>query len=785
MGGILSGASNAKQQKAVGALQFQTSQHGGVIPLVYGTTRVSPNLIDYDDFMATPSARQGGAGKGGGGGKGGGQQYKYSASVIMGLCQGPIAGIGTLWWDKNVGTLSSLPAGVYLGSDGQAADPYWQTRHANKALGYSGTATVVANNFAMGNTATLPNFSFEVEGLLSLSGTNGLDANPAAIVSDFLTNPRYGAGFPVPNLGDLSLYSAYCQALGLMLSPMLDTQQEAQQHLGDFVKITNSAIVWSGGLLKIIPYGDQPVTGNGAAYVPDTTPLYSLGEDDFIVQESSVGGSSGVSPGGPVLRSGSGSITGGFGDDPLRVLRSTPADADNSIQLECLDRSNNYNTAIVEAFDQAAVDVYGVRRASSLKARAIVDPINVGPIVAQLLLQRALLFRNTYQFKLGWKFCLLEPMDLVQITDSRLGVSALTVRITAVEEDEEGTLSITAEDFFGGYSTAVVYPKQSGAGYVPNWNSPPGDVNPPIIFEPPAALLTGGLEIWVALSGGANWGGAQVWISSDGNSYALAGTVNSLAVQGVLTADLPPHSSPDATNTLSVDLNESRGQLASVSSTDAANLVTLCYAGGELLAYQTATLTAVSKYALTTLYRGAYGSTITDHPAGTLFARLDGSIGRFSYQSSLIGQTIHLKFASMNIVGGGLQGLDSLPVYTYNVRGTGQASSIIVSGSFSGRPTANLVLQSYVFAAPATVPAGLSGSRGTAATAATASTTFNIQKNGANVGTMVFAPSAAAATFTMNSAILFNAGDVLSLVAPSAPDATVANLAWTIMGIPQ
>src|SRR5580700_6331530 len=115
-----------------------------------------------------------------------------------------------------------------------------------------------------------------------------------------------------------------------------------------------------------------------------------------------------------------------------------------------------------------------------------------------------------------------------KITDSRLGVSALTVRITAVEEDEEGTLSITAEDFFGGYSTAVVYPKQSGAGYVPNWNSPPGDVNPPIILEPPAALLTGGLEIWVALSGGANWGGAQVWISSDGNSYALAGTVNSL-----------------------------------------------------------------------------------------------------------------------------------------------------------------------------------------------------------------------------------------------------------------
>src|SRR6185437_12273575 len=220
------------------------------------------------------------------------------------------------------------------------------------------------------------------------------------------------------------------------------------------------------------------------------------------------------------------------------------ADATNSIQLECLDRSNNYNTAVVEAFDQAAIELYGLRRDSSLKARAIVDPVNVAPLVAQLMLQRALLFRNTYSFRLGWKYCLLEPMDLVQITDARLGLSGLTVRITEVEEDAEGTLSITAEDFFGGYSTAVLYPKQSGAGYVANWSAPPGDINPPVILEPPPALLSGSLELWVALSGGANWGGAQVWISSDGHSYALAGAVASPAVQGVLTAELPAHPSP-------------------------------------------------------------------------------------------------------------------------------------------------------------------------------------------------------------------------------------------------
>src|SRR5262249_54507805 len=148
---------------------------------VYGTTRVSPNMVAYDDFKATPSSSRSGAGKGGGGGKGGAQQYKYSASIIMGVCQGPIVGIGTVWWDKNIGNLSSLPAALYLGSDGQVSDPYWQTNHADKTLGYSGTAMVVANNYIMGDTATLPNFSFEVQGLAALSGTNGRDANPATI----------------------------------------------------------------------------------------------------------------------------------------------------------------------------------------------------------------------------------------------------------------------------------------------------------------------------------------------------------------------------------------------------------------------------------------------------------------------------------------------------------------------------------------------------------------------------------------------------------------------------
>jgi hypothetical protein len=930
MGGILGGGSNAKQHRAVGSLQFQTSQAGGVIPLIYGTTKVSPNLLDYDDFTATPSAQSGGKGKGGGGGKGGGQQYMYSASFIMGVCQGPIIGFGMAWWDKNIGTVAGLQniSSINLGADGQAIDPYWASAHPAKAISYSGTANIVFANYQLGNTATLPNFNLEVIGIgASVSGAspNRYDANPAYIVSDFLTNPRYGANFPSANLdpaitsGAASSYASYCAALGLFLSPLLDQQQEAQQSLADITQVTNSAIVWSGALLKIIPYGDQSVTnvftvasftgaptqvggdtigltftdpafnggspytvtyttlanlqmpgamaglaqavnsdpnlpgfgifasgvglagvmiiqsnpagnttigqsgGGGIAaagigatttssFTPNTTPVYSLGEDDYIVQESSVGINVGVTPGGPALRAGATPITGGFTDDPLHIVRSTPADANNMIEVECLDRQNNYNTAIAEAFDQGSIDLYGLRRDTSTKARLITDPLYVGGLVAQLLLQRQLLYRNTYTFQLGWKYILLEPMDLVQITDPRLGASALTVRITAVEEDDEGMLSITAEDFFGPYSPTVLYPpsnpppsaaptilgvgggtatptvkQASGAavgGFVPNWSAAPGNVNTPLIFEPLAALLSGDLEIWIALSGGPNWGGAQVWISSDGNSYAFAGTVSGAATQGDLTAAMGNSGgNPDTADTCSVDLSESHGQLLSVSATNAANLVTLCYVGGELIAYQNASLTSAYHYNLTTLYRGAYGTTAASHPGGTQFARIDQSVGRFPYPSTLIGQTIYLKFLSFNIVGGGLQNLSEVLPYAYTTTGAGEASvSTTVSGSLGGTATANQVVQRYVFAGTVTFPVGLTGSQGTAGVAATASTAFNIQKNGVVVGSMTFATSAISATFAMPAATTFMTGDVLTVVAPPIPDPTLANLAWTFIG---
>src|SRR5436305_3183917 len=100
-----------------------------------------------------------------------------------------------------------------------------------------------------------------------------------------------------------------------------------------------------------------------------------------------------------------------------------------------------------------------------------------------------------------------------------------------------------------GAGTAALYPKQTTAGAALDSLAAPGNTNPPIIFEPPPALSGGAPEIWVIATGGADWGGAQLWISTDGNTYAFAGTIYRGGRQGVLTAALPNHADPDTADT--------------------------------------------------------------------------------------------------------------------------------------------------------------------------------------------------------------------------------------------
>jgi len=99
-----------------------------------------------------------------------------------------------------------------------------------------------------------------------------------------------------------------------------------------------------------------------------------------------------------------------------------------------------------------------------------------------------------------------------------------------------------------------------------------------------------------------------------------------------------------------------------------------------------------------------------------------------------------------------------------------------------GQPGASEVLLRVPVARRTRFAAGLAGSHGSAGMAATNQTDFDVRRNGVSFGTMRFAASATTATFIAASETILDPGDVLSVVAPASPDATLSDLGFTLAG---
>lgn len=239
----------------------------------------------------------------------------------------------------------------------------------------------------------------------------------------------------------------------------------------------------------------------------------------------------------------------------------------------------------------------------------------------------------------------------------------------------------------------------SGGKFDPNVD--PGPVNPPAIFEPSTTLTDGVPQIWVAASGGANWGGAVVSVSFDGANFSSIGAITAPAYQGVLTAALPTHADPDSTDTLAIDLTESAGILpTSATHADAdafRTLVWLCPAfaaaapgSGELVAYGAVAATGAYTSNLSYLRRGLYGTAPAAHAAGDFFSRIDlgnagtppNSLLTWDLPPGYIGATIYLKFQSFNVFGNALEDIAAVTEYSYTPSGAGYG------GGSGGVPTA-------------------------------------------------------------------------------------------------
>ena len=444
----------------------------------------------------------------------------------------------------------TLSVTFFPGLLGQETWSYLTSAHPSQAIPYNESCYAAFQQAYLGMSASPPVHSFEVMGL-DVIGGGVLDASPVDCLYRILTDPDIGIGFPSANIDNASWYSnsnsaeTWCQSLGFFISQALTNQQTVASVCGRWLEAFQIAAFYSEGMLKLVPFGDQSWTGTyvgkSVEYIPKVSAVVSLDDNDFLSTSSKA-------------------------KDPIKFTRSPWADAYNYVQLIYLNRLNAYNEDHVYEQDEAMIERFGMRP----EPPTTYDFITSGPTaaaVANLRLKRNVTIRNTYTFHLSHRYGYLEPMDVVNITDTRLGLNAVPVRITRVVNNYKNGLTITAEDFPGnGYAMPTVNPKAiTPAGHPPHGTNSAEQTNVVIVEAWGAGAGRETIRLYVFASGSSpNWAGCTVWVSLDDSNYQPIGTVTKPARVGTLLAQLPSVSpSPsgalgltlDTTSTLEIQLS--------------------------------------------------------------------------------------------------------------------------------------------------------------------------------------------------------------------------------------
>ncbi len=627
------GGSAAQTETRIGNLQVQQTGYNVTIQVVMGTNRVAPTLCYYTDFVATPHASSGG---GKGASSSSGKTYTYNASIMLLVAEGGDGiSFGKLWVDKRIyNHVSDAKFTAFTGGGTQGKWSYMVSKHPDDAINFKGFAYLAQADYELTNSASIGNHGVEVLGFYR----DSVDASVRDCMRGVLTNGQWGLGWDDGRVDAFEQMDSYCRAYGIAISPALTEQKAAGEILAQFAQIANSGIVWSNGQLKCLPYSDTDY----GDYVASAATGIHLTDADYIIEGD---------------------------EEPVKISRKLKADSFNQVTIEYVSRAHNYDVYPAVEPDQGDIEQFKLRPMSSVTMHEICLEA-VAHTVAKSILQRSLYIGLTYEFNLSWNYCLLEPMDVVHITDTTCGLTDIPVRIIKIKDRADGLRTITAEEMPWGVGHTEPPVFADTLGYVPITNVAVGPVNTPVIFVAPGALASGGYEVWVALSNpDSNYGGCIVHTSFDDETYTRRSTFYGNSVHGVLTADLVAGSDPD-TDTghhLAVDLSVSGGVLSSMAADD----TQLCLAGDELVAFRFATLTGANRYDLFSpvspatvpfLRRGLYGST-QGATTGARFAVCDNHLYRQPINADDVAKTIYFKFQSFNVFNDGLEDLSSVTAY--------------------------------------------------------------------------------------------------------------------------
>ena len=462
MGFFGRGRTTVTRADKISNFTVSTAEYGSPVMEVLGTTRISGNVIYYDDFTAHEHREEQRTGKGGGKSKSVSITYTYTVACILGLCEGPIAGIRRMWVGKEIYTYpnAKVPLTLFYGTADQQPWAYVVGKHPEKALPYTNLA-YMAGVIDLGDSASMQNYNFEVAGQL-LSTGDGTDVNPM----DYIQYVLGKAGQKYAVFQGAENFRSYCANADFLISTPMDATnaQPVREMVNSIAELCGAYVFWSNDSYKIVPLADRPV----GSWSPDKTIRYDLTVDDFIPQNGTC----------------------------VSWSRKDSTEQYNRFTVEFCNRANDYEKESVTYEDASDIAERGVVQAPTIQAGYIYTKERA-VMVAENAARRSKVGKNQYKFRLGWAFCRLEPGDLVRITDEASGIINQVVMIKDIQEGADGLLDVTAISWFQENYGAAEYDVHEIDRPDIDFNRDPGNTDVPAIFQPPADLTSSGLEVWI------------------------------------------------------------------------------------------------------------------------------------------------------------------------------------------------------------------------------------------------------------------------------------------------
>lgn len=577
-------------------LSVQSSAYGTPVPVPFGTTRISGNIIWSAGLKETRHEDQTSAG-----GKGGGQtvtqvSFTYSASFAVALAARPISGVARIWADgkllRDAGGQMAVGGQlrVYKGDERQQPDPLIE---AVEGLGnisaHRGLAYVVFEDLQLAEYANrIPNLTFEVIA----------DAGGTASLGTVVTDLAARAGLDAVDTTDLD---------SVVEGFVLARPNAARDAIEALARVYNIDVAEVDGQLI---FEKRPKT---AVATIEEERLGAQPFDDRL-------------------------------EPRLMTRRRQELDLPREVLVRHIDPDRDYQMGT----QRARKVVTGARRLEVIDVPAVLTA-SAAKQAAEVQLSRAWSARENFQLSLMPGQGTLVPGDVVTVTAAGAQYTLRLDKITFA-----GLLACEAtaesESIYNSGATG------QGGAFPGQAVLDPGPTTLELMNLPSLTAADPFTPVYYAAAAGAadGWRGTTVFMSKDGEiSYGELASMIVPATMGATTTvlDAGPTTFWDEGNTLNVQLLrddmtlESRDPLTVLSGQNAALV------GDEIIQFREAVLESDGSYTLTGLLRGRRGTewATTGHAVGERFVALNpGSVAAIETALGSLDITYHYKPVSTN-----------------------------------------------------------------------------------------------------------------------------------------